>query len=186
VFVRREPLEAHPVLLRAFQQIQRDDPFLAEDHVVGNPRFAASPPVFVPRFLRQIKICIHKRVDISVGIPKVHRDNTVVGFPRCAAVLPLHARRLVPLLRETCFIDQGDSVLSSVIPHDDLLNTFANRSFVPFVKAQLNWPPVYVRKCSRLGAVLIQSSNSLRNTSRFRRISFNSFVFNVSSPQCFV
>ena len=76
----------------------------------------------------------------------MHRDDAVVDLSRAAAMLSLHAGRLVALLLVAGFVDNQNPLAGAVFAGDDLLHAVAQLAVIPL------GPREKLLQCSRSDA----------------------------------
>ena len=89
---KRTPLPSGPRV-----QLQRDVALGAVHHLLGHACLAATLAVAGPTF-RQKQIAVDQAMEIVARVAQMHGDDAVLVLAHRAAVLPLHARRLLPFL----------------------------------------------------------------------------------------
>ena len=93
---------------RPLHQFDADLPLGAVDHLVGDVGRPAAGAVVVPGVLRQVKLAVQQGAEVAAAHVQVDGDDAVVLLAGRAAVLVLHARRLVALLGHGGLVDAAD------------------------------------------------------------------------------
>ena len=99
------------------------------------PGLAAAGAVVRPA-LGQEQLAVEQAVEVVGGVAQVDRDDAVVLLADGPAVLPLHARRLVPLLGVAGLVDEPDAVRAGVVAGDDVVQSPPQRVLVPLVAGE--------------------------------------------------
>jgi hypothetical protein len=96
--VEGEPVEADAVGDRPLDLAEGQQPLAGVDDVVGDVGGLAPLAVLVPGVLGQVQVRVERGHEVAAAAGEVDGDEAVVDLAAGPAVLPLHARRLVPLL----------------------------------------------------------------------------------------
>ena len=134
-FVERQPLENDAVLPSAVVQFQGNLPLGAVDQLVGDARGATPLAILRPTF-RQEQLAVDEAMEVAPRVAQVDRDDAILLLADGSAPLPLHARRLVPLLDVARLVDEPDRMGTLGIAADDFVQPTAQSVFIPTVLRQ--------------------------------------------------
>ena len=98
---------------------------------VGNRRLLAAVQVACPRFFGNVQVGVEERVEVPARVREIHRHDAVVDLAGRAAVLALHARRVVALLGEARLVEDEDLVPVMNATRDLRLHPISHRVLVP-------------------------------------------------------
>src|SRR5262249_2854704 len=107
--VEGQPGEADAVGHRPVVQLQGDLPLGPGGPPGGDAGGTAALAVGVP-LLGQVQLAVQQAVEVAGGVAEVDGDDAVVHLAGGAAVLPLNAGGLVPLLGATGVVEGADGV----------------------------------------------------------------------------
>jgi hypothetical protein len=133
--VERQPPEVDPVGDGAVVEFQGDLGLGPVGHRVRDPRLAAPGAIARPT-LGQEQLAVEQGVELIGGVAQVDRDDAVVLLADGPAVLPLHARRLDPLLGIAGLVDQADAVRAGVLAGDGVVQPLPECVLVPLVAGE--------------------------------------------------
>jgi hypothetical protein len=133
--VERQPLEVDPVRDGAVVEFQGDRGLGPVDHGVWDPCRTAPGAIARPA-LGQEQLAVEQGVEVGGGVAQVGGDDAVVLLADGPAVLPLHARRLNPLLGIAGLVDQPDAVRAGVFAGDDVVQPLPECVLVPLVAGE--------------------------------------------------
>src|SRR5512143_2552253 len=133
--VEGQPVEAQAVGDGPVVQLQGDLPLGPVDHLVGDAGRAAAAAVLRPA-LGRVHLAVEQAVEAVAGVAQVDGDDAVLLLADGAAVLPLHAGGLVPLLDVAGLVEDAYGVRTGVLVADDDLEFVTQQVVVPAVLAE--------------------------------------------------